>query len=501
MLCVRGEAYHGTKRFLLLFSAFFSMLLPSLFFGVTIDKPAAYLSVYIDYYVKDGRLSDDLFYGQPNPETTFWEDVENMTLADWITFLYFAVVCIMLLRLLMMYISVLSMMCRLKRQSLKRYRLRGARLYVHNNEELAPFSWFGWIFLSRSDVVDGGREIISHEIMHTVCLHSLDVLLADILIVFQWFNPLAWKFKALLQELHEYDADARVLASGVDASRYKRVIIREAVGKEMYTAVCGFNSYIIKKRIIMMQMKNKSVWQYAKALYILPLAFLTACSFSSNEKSANEASDSIYVEVDAYPQFIGGLEAYQNYLINNVKYPEAAIQNRQEGRVLVGFVVETDGAISNVEIAETSGYEALDAEAKRAIASMSKWTPGVYKGVKVRTRFTAPVTFRIPAPAADAVDVQPEFPGGMKAMVSFLSKNIKYPEECVKAKVEGRTLVEFIVAADGKVCNAVVLQSSNNAALDAEALRVVSSMPVWKAGKKDGKEVDVRFTLPVTFKL
>ena len=89
----------------------------------------------------------------------------------------------------------------------------------------------------------------------------------------------------------------------------------------------------------------------------------------------------------------------------------------------------------------------------------------------------------------------------MNAMVSFLSKNIKYPEECVKAKVEGRTLVEFIVAADGKVCNAVVLKSSNNAALDAEAVRVVNSMPAWKAGKKDGKEVDVRFTLPITFKL
>ena len=249
MLTVRGEVYHSTKRFLLLFSALFSMLLPSLFFGVTIDKPAAYLSVYIDYYVKDGRLWDDI-YGQPNPETTFWEDVANMTLADWITFLYFAVVCIMLLRLLMMYVSVLSMMLRLKRQSLKRYMLRGARLYVHNNEELAPFSWFGWIFLSHSDAVDGGREIIYHEIMHAKRLHSLDVLLADILIVFQWFNPLAWKFKALLQELHEYDADARVLASGIDASRYKRVIIRETVGKEMYTAVCGFNSYIIKNVLL-----------------------------------------------------------------------------------------------------------------------------------------------------------------------------------------------------------------------------------------------------------
>ena len=251
----------------------------------------------------------------------------------------------------------------------------------------------------------------------------------------------------------------------------------------------------------MMQKKNKSVWQYAKALYILPLAFLSACSFSSNDGSGSAANDSIYAAVDTYPQFIGGADALQDYLIKNVKYPEEARLKRQEGRVLVDFVVEVDGSITEVAVARSSGFEALDAEAKRVVSSMSKWTPGVYKGVVVRTKFTQPVVFKLEIPTADAVDVQPEFPGGMDALVSYMSKGVKYPEDCKKGGIEGRVLVEFVVAADGKVCNVVVVESSNNSLLDAEAVRVVTSMPNWKPGKKDGKEVDVRFYLPVVFKL
>lgn len=502
MLLVRGEAYHSTKRGLLLFSALFSVLLPSLFFGVTIDEPAAYLSTQIDYYVKDGRVWEGANYDvQYFAEPTLWQKIADLTLADWITYIYFAVASIMLLRMLPVYATAIMTMRELKQQSIARYRMRGVRLYVHDDEERLPFSWFGWIFVSRADIKDGGREILCHEKMHIRCRHSFDVLLADILVALQWFNPLAWKLKTLLQELHEYEADAKVVASGINVGKYKRAIIREAVGKETYAVVCGFNNYIIKKRIFMMTKENKSVWQYAKALYILPLAFLTACSFSSNDGSGSAANDSIYAAVDTYPQFIGGVDALQDYLVKNVNYPEDARLKRQEGRVLVDFVVEVDGSITDVTVARSSGFEALDAEAKRVVSSMSKWTPGVYKGVAVRTKFTQPVVFRLDVPTADAIDVQPEFPGGMDALVSYMSKGVKYPEDCKEGGIEGRVIVEFIVAADGKVCNVLVAESSNNSSLDAEAVRVVTSMPNWKPGKKDGKEVDVRFCLPVVFKL
>ena len=502
MLLLRNETCHGLKRALLLFTALFSLILPSLFLGVTIDEPAAYLSVNIDYYVKDGRVWDDELYSlSAVPEKSLWEKISELTPSDWATYIYFFVAFVMLLRLLLVYCLSISMMLRLAHKAHSYWKLRGMRLIVHKEEGYMPFSWFGWVFVSRDDFADGAREILCHEKMHVKHLHSLDVLIADIVIVLQWFNPFAWKLKGLLQELHEYEADAMVLSSGVNIVKYKHKIIKEAVGKELYAVVCGFSNYTIKKRIAMMQKKNNGLWQYAKALYILPLAFLTACSFSSNDKASAAASDSVYVNVDTYPQFIGGLDALQNYLISNIKYPEASLKNKEEGKVLVEFVVDADGSIGDVAVAQSSGYALLDAEAVRVVSSMSKWTPGVYKGVNVNTKFNQPVVFKLPVSTTEEVDVQPEYPGGMDALLKFISDNLNYPSDCKKAKIEGRAIVEFIVAADGKVCNAAIMQSANNASLDAEALRVVGLLPQWKPGEKDGKAVDVRFYLPVAFRL
>jgi TonB family protein len=96
------------------------------------------------------------------------------------------------------------------------------------------------------------------------------------------------------------------------------------------------------------------------------------------------------------------------------------------------------------------------------------------------------------------VDKMPEFPGGQVALVKYLSKNIKYPTKYKKDKVNGRVFVSFVVDKTGKVGQAKVVKSLNEEC-DKEAIRVISMMPNWIPGEKDGSKVNVQFGLPVNF--
>ena len=102
--------------------------------------------------------------------------------------------------------------------------------------------------------------------------------------------------------------------------------------------------------------------------------------------------------------------------------------------------------------------------------------------------------------AFDVVEQMPQFSGGMKALMDYLSTNISYPKEAHKKEIQGRVLVRFVVEKDGSISNAEVVKSVDPL-LDAEALRVISSMPNWIPGKQNGKAVRVKYTIPITFNL
>lgn len=97
-------------------------------------------------------------------------------------------------------------------------------------------------------------------------------------------------------------------------------------------------------------------------------------------------------------------------------------------------------------------------------------------------------------------DVDPEFPGGTSGLMSFLQENVVYPQEAYNANIQGRVLVEFIVNADGSISEPRIVKTVNKL-LDTEALRVVGIMPKWKPGRRGGKNIRVKYTLPITFKL
>lgn len=98
------------------------------------------------------------------------------------------------------------------------------------------------------------------------------------------------------------------------------------------------------------------------------------------------------------------------------------------------------------------------------------------------------------------VEVDPEFPGGMEALIKYLSENIKYPEQAKKNKIQGKVYISFVVEKDGSVADAKVLRGIGGGC-DEEALRVVNAMPKWTPGKQRNTPVRVQFNLPVAFKL
>lgn len=115
---------------------------------------------------------------------------------------------------------------------------------------------------------------------------------------------------------------------------------------------------------------------------------------SSQTPSAvtTQSSSDVYEDVvEQAPTFNGDLKAF---LAQNVKYPKKAMENGVQGRVLVSFIVETNGSISNVKVVRSVDPE-LDTEALRVVKKMPKWTPGMQKGKAVRVRFTLPISFRL----------------------------------------------------------------------------------------------------------
>ena len=161
---------------------------------------------------------------------------------------------------------------------------KGVTLVVHN-QEIVPFSWMKYIVISRKDLEENGREILIHEMAHIHHRHSVDLLVADICIFFQWFNPGAWLLKQELQNIHEYEADETVINEGVNAKEYQLLLIKKAVGTRLYSMANSFNHSKLKKRITMMLKEKSNPWARLKYLYVLPLAAIAVTAFARPEIS------------------------------------------------------------------------------------------------------------------------------------------------------------------------------------------------------------------------
>lgn len=316
----------------------------------------------------------------------------------------------------------------------------GVRLVIHQRD-IAPFSWMRYIVISETDLKEGGHYILVHERAHTRLHHSWDLLLTELCAWVQWFNPAIWLLKQELQNIHEYEADEEVLRQGIQAKEYQMLLIKKAVGARLYSIANSFNHSSLKKRITMMIRKKSNPWARAKYLYVLPLAAVTVAAFARPEISQplDEISSVKVNDLSAV------LETYADKNVSNSSEKELQLKK--------------------------------DSSAQKVVMSAASDN-------------------RI----FDVVEQMPEFPGGMRAGLEFMARNLKYPTKAQEAGKQGRVIVQFIVQKDGSLSDLHVLRPVDPW-LDAEAIRVIGSMPKWKPGMQDGQAVAVKFNLPVTFAL
>ena len=147
-------------------------------------------------------------------------------------------------------------------------------------QAVTPFSWGRWVVISEEDLARNGEAILCHEQAHLRLHHSADLLLTDLAGCLQWFNPAMWLLRRELRAIHEYEADAAVLCSGVDAREYQMLLIRKAAGRRWYSVANSFNHSKLKNRITMMLRKKSSRWAAARALLLLPLAAMALGAFA-----------------------------------------------------------------------------------------------------------------------------------------------------------------------------------------------------------------------------
>ena len=162
----------------------------------------------------------------------------------------------------------------------RRERLEDGTVLVHAPQSVTPFSWGRYVVISEEDRIGNGEAILLHERAHRRLRHTLDLVVTDLAGCLQWFNPAMWLLRRELRAIHEYEADAAVLGSGVDAKSYQLLLIRKAVGGRWYSVANSFNHSKLKNRITMMLCEKSSRWAGAKALLLLPLTAVALGAFA-----------------------------------------------------------------------------------------------------------------------------------------------------------------------------------------------------------------------------
>jgi hypothetical protein len=211
------------------------------------------------------------------------------------------------------------------------------------DDEVAPFSWFRYIVISRDDYNDHRRAIITHEQAHILLHHSVDVALCNLLVILQWFNPAAWLLKRELQNLHEFEADEAVINKGVNATQYQMLLIRKSVGERLFSMANCLNHNSLKKRITMMTIKKSNPWSRLKYLYVIPVAAIAVVSYASPK--AEQVSDKIVRESNDMTEMVIVSETQKNQtstIENKDVKKEASPQKAKNKKV---DVVEVYGEI------------------------------------------------------------------------------------------------------------------------------------------------------------
>lgn len=539
------DTHYSRNRVFILTSSAASMLLP--LFTIPGLRPIELDQVF------GVSLSDILITENAELTDSVNQSSQQSGFAKILLIVYFSGMAAVILKLLAEILHLIWLILKHKHNS--------GKIVFFKGLETAGFSALGYIFINQKLAGSEAEEIIKHEKNHLNRYHFLDIILIEIVKALQWFNPFVYLFERSLREIHEYQADEGCLSTGIHPLSYQTLLLSQVFRSNALRIPDSF-SYpsLIKKRMIMMTKERTGSLANLKVLLVVPVVisvmlFISACDKRSNgillesptspsslsatetPKPGNENVDA-YAVVEEMPIFPGGDAALLRYIAENTTYPAEAKEKGIQGRVIIRFTVNADGTVGNLSVLK--GVDPLlDSEALRVVNSLPSFTPGRQGGVPVAVWYMVPITFSLntdnktenvppppPPPPAEyriqegtnasvtvvmenkkvseepfvVVEGMPVFPGGDQALLKYIAENVLYPEAAKVKGIQGRVIVRFCITETGKIDRVSVLKGVDPD-LDAEALRVVSTLPDFQPGRQGGKPVAVWYMVPITFAL
>ena len=369
---------------------------------------------------------------------------------------------------------------------------------VFTGREQGSFSFFRYAFFPNENVAP---DIIRHEASHIDHRHSWDILFVEMMMVLQWFNPFIYLYKKELQSLHEYQADRDVVATGVDKRNYMMLILQQCTAVDFSGIGNNFSLILTKKRIKMITKNEKAKGLWWRLLATLPvLAILLIANTKVTAQEKKTVDKPITVEMGQFEIFDD--EGAPLQLKDTVIYAEDGSHVKFE--TSDGFQPETGEPCKKLTVTSynadgtpCSNFFITETERRGDTSTYSIETFSI-SGSLFETLLDVATSKE--DTVYQIAEEMPEFPGGVEALMDYVGRNVKYPEEAKDKEIQGRVFVSFVIEKDGSVNEVKVLRGIGGGC-DEEAVRVIKAMPKWTPGKQKGKPVRVNYQIPINFKL
>ena len=368
------------------------------------------------------------------------DPVKEFSILHWLWMTYLGVVFLGAFRLLVQIAWIL-------RESGRSEKRIMSGISFYSSRKLHASSFFNRIFIDERAVDEKTfRHILAHEQVHQLGWHSFDRILAELLVVAGWFNPVTWMLRRSLVENLEYLADSAIVRNGIDPLGYQMSILNQYIGSASITN--QFSSQI-KNRINMLNRNHKpgSSWKITLLFPIAAIALIIASCADTEEARMNQttepeveevtgeaaevmpdallADEPVFRVVEEMPTFQGSdpVASFRKYIAQNIRYPKEAAENGVTGKIFIQFVVDREGKVivpdletfAKIEgkpmdevvvaayrtlengeaVPEEKYIRMLEDEVIRVVSSSPKWEPGRQRGTAVNVAFTFPVTFAL----------------------------------------------------------------------------------------------------------
>jgi TonB family protein len=469
------DKMHRFNRFYLIASLIFSFIIPIL------TIPTFFPSNPVTNLVGLSNLQDS--YAQLQSMTL--KEESRFNFEKLFPFFYFSVSLLLFIRFIFNLIRL-----EISKSINPSTEYDGHRIVLINNLVL-PYSFLSTIYVNSVEYKEGRipKELFLHEISHISQRHSIDIILIEFLKVFFWFNPFIYFFKKAIMLNHEYLADEAVTYSENNSKSYINILLNIAFRNNNSYLASSFNYSFTKKRLLMMTKNKFSKTAFLKKIAVIPLFLLMGLLVINAQDTKLVKSP-----IPSPPPPPGFFNFGKTPLIlldgvvTNIDLNKIDL-NKMEAVV----VYKEESAIKKFGEKGKDGVIELTSRKKDSPANKNET---VYAEVR-----STPLDPKDAQKPFVVVEEMPKFMGGGDdAMRSWISRNVKYPQEAVKQKIEGNVTVRFYIDTKGKPQDIVVVKSDNSI-FDAEAQRVIGSMPDWTPGRQGGKLVEVFKMTQISFKL